>query len=357
MKSKTQPEISVCTVCMNRLHDLRETLSYNLKSADEFSSCEFVLLDYNSRDGLHSWVRENMREYIQSGRLNYYQFQTNKPDYFSHAHSKNIAFKLAEGNILTSVNADHFIEPGFLEYVKEKFSTQADLALISNINTGVQDNFGRLCIKKDNFFKIGGFDESFSGYGYEDTDLSLRLKMAGVNIEFLQEELCHRYLCHKDQERMENTYDFQHLHKIFIQKIGPNRSELFFLYKSNELESGVIHRSEHDIPILEQPEFSRGMWRGSESEMIFQYNDGSERQFAVDKDGMYSSEINGLISRLVEVKDEKNFQDLILKKSLILNYRRLIDRKQAGKYVVKNQQSNPTVFLKNFTSTVLLPNQ
>lgn len=355
MKSKIQPEISVCTVCMNRLHDLRETLDYNLKSAVEFSSCEFVLLDYNSQDGLHSWVKENMIEYIRSGRLNYYRFQTNKPDYFSHAHSKNIAFKLAKGNILTSVNADHFIEPGFLEYVKEKFSTQQDFALISNINTGVQDNFGRLCITKNDFFKIGGFDESFSGYGYEDTDLSLRLKMAGINVEFLHEELCNRYLCHKDQQRMENTYDFQHLHKIFIQKISPDRSELFFLYKSSGLESGVVLRSEHDIPILEQPEFSKGRWKSSENEMIFQYIDGSMRQFSVDKDGIYSSGFDGLI-KLVEVQGEKKFQDLILRKSLILNYRRLIDRKQAGRYIVENRQDNPILFSKNFTSTVLLSN-
>ena len=63
--------ISFCTTCMGRIHDLAQTLPQNMADNADYPALEFVLLDYNSRDGLEPWVREQLLPHIESGRLVY----------------------------------------------------------------------------------------------------------------------------------------------------------------------------------------------------------------------------------------------------------------------------------------------
>src|SRR5574343_1908709 len=63
--------ISICTTCMNRLRDLEYTLPKNLEDNKNYKKLEFVLLDYNSTDGLSDWVKKYMMSYIKTGRLVY----------------------------------------------------------------------------------------------------------------------------------------------------------------------------------------------------------------------------------------------------------------------------------------------
>ena len=49
---KRQHKISICTTCMNRLDDLKQTLPQNILDNADYTRTEFVLIDYNSSDGL-----------------------------------------------------------------------------------------------------------------------------------------------------------------------------------------------------------------------------------------------------------------------------------------------------------------
>src|SRR5690349_9158200 len=98
--------ISFCIVCMNRLHQLEETLLQNIKDNEGYDNLEFVVLNYNSQDGMDEWVREHLSDYISIGKVNYYK--TSEPTIFSHSHSKNLMFKLAKGDIVCNVNADNY---------------------------------------------------------------------------------------------------------------------------------------------------------------------------------------------------------------------------------------------------------
>ncbi|HEX6426988.1 MAG TPA: glycosyltransferase, partial [Niastella sp.] len=110
-------KISFCIVCMNRLHHLQQTFLRNIHDNDDYPNLEIVLLDYNSQDGMELWVNENLREFIAAGRVTYYK--TFEPQVFSHSHSKNLAFRLASGDIVCNINADHFTGKGFGHYVNE----------------------------------------------------------------------------------------------------------------------------------------------------------------------------------------------------------------------------------------------
>jgi hypothetical protein len=39
---------------------------------------------------------------------------------------------------------------------------------------------GRISCKLSDFYEVGGYDESFEGWGYEDVDFRLRLKLVGL---------------------------------------------------------------------------------------------------------------------------------------------------------------------------------
>ena len=70
-KTFRQYRISFCTVAMGRLDHLRQTLPCNIEAASDYPNCEFVLLDYGSRDGLADWVKSYCMPWLDSGKLTY----------------------------------------------------------------------------------------------------------------------------------------------------------------------------------------------------------------------------------------------------------------------------------------------
>ena len=171
-------KISFCTTCMDRLYNLKETLPKNIKDNREYPYLEFVVLDYNSQDGLGQWMKDNMMEYIKSGRLSYYR--TEEPKYFSMAHSRNIAFKVATGEIVNNLDADNYtidasgkqpIDP--LPFYLNRMANERPRKTI--FAKGKKGMHGRVGFFKDEFIEeLGGYDEGLLGYGHDDHDIVQR---------------------------------------------------------------------------------------------------------------------------------------------------------------------------------------
>lgn len=51
-------KISFCITCMNRFKHLQETLERNIHDNYLVDNVEFVVLDYNSEDGLDKWISQ-----------------------------------------------------------------------------------------------------------------------------------------------------------------------------------------------------------------------------------------------------------------------------------------------------------
>jgi len=83
-------KIAFCITCMNRLQHIQKTLIKNIENNFQIDNVEFILLDYNSVDGLEEWVKEYLKKYISLGVLKYYK--TTSPQYYQRAHSRNMAF-------------------------------------------------------------------------------------------------------------------------------------------------------------------------------------------------------------------------------------------------------------------------
>ncbi len=200
-----RPLISFCTACMDRLHHLQQTLPQNLADNQDYDRLEFVVLDYNSSDGLEDWVGEHLTEALQSGRLKV--FRTPEPKAFHHSHARNLAFRQAAGEILCNVDADNFTGPGFARYVDQRFATleRAFLAVDRELQDRFPASFGRICVRRRHFLESAGYDEAMAGYGWEDIDFCARLTRLGLEFLTIDDDRYLRYLEHGQQERVLKT--------------------------------------------------------------------------------------------------------------------------------------------------------
>lgn len=171
-------KISLCTTCMGRLHDLKDTLPENIKFNKDYQNLEFVILDYNSPDGLEDWMKANMMPHIESGKVVYYK--TVIPRHYSMTKSRNLAFKLASGDIVNNVDADNFVNEGFARYVNVLANQQPERAIFAK---GKKMLRGRLGFWKSEFMEIlKGYDEEIEHYGHDDHDLLERAWLAGFTL-------------------------------------------------------------------------------------------------------------------------------------------------------------------------------
>lgn len=172
-----QYKISFCTTCMGRLYNLKETLPKNIKDNADYPNIEFVILDYNSDDGLWKWMAQNMMQHIEDGTVVYYR--TTQPKYFSMAHSRNIAFKVSTGDIVNNLDADNYIVNPNIEtsecwasYLNRMANDCTEKVIFAK---GKRSMHGRIGFYKNDFINLlGGYDEELLGYGHDDHDLVQR---------------------------------------------------------------------------------------------------------------------------------------------------------------------------------------
>lgn len=176
-----EKSLTICTTCMNRLKDLSQTLPKNLEDNRDYKNLEWLLLDYNSTDGLGDWVQDNLMSHIRSGRLTYYR--TEEPGYFHPNHSRNLSFRLARGELVANVDSDNFTMRGYAKRLNQCASVGDERLLI------VPDNFlkfgttrmklkGRFCLYKADIERLRGFDEDLDdGFGNDDLNFVFRAMM------------------------------------------------------------------------------------------------------------------------------------------------------------------------------------
>lgn len=230
---------------MNRLHHLQQTLLKNIEDNQDYNELEFIVLNYNSQDDMELWVQENLGEYIANGKVTYYK--TFEPSSFSHSHAKNLAFKLANGDILCNINADHFTGPGFANYINKQFNRDENIVLTpidfyrtkKNYNP-ISDVLGRVCIKKSDFLKVKGFDEGMTAYGFEDYDFVNRLEIVCTKRVLIEDFTFLQFIPHEDEERYSSGKLVNNVHDIFVNYSSPSSSDVIFLYKDGSFDRKTL---------------------------------------------------------------------------------------------------------------------
>jgi hypothetical protein len=235
-------KVSICTTVMNRLDHFSKTIQKNL--LDNGSDVEFVVLDYNSEDGLGDWVKTHLMQYIKSGRLVFYQEKTAKA--WMPSHSRNICALQATGDIICNVDADHFTGTGFDKACKMLLpDPEPAIACVPWILKFVNGStHGRIALWKSQFKAIGGYDEDFIyGWGAEDNDLFRRCRAAGFQVRHFHPKWL-SYINHGEEERLQKV-DFGALdriteqHKELMKKMFEKEGRKAL--EGNKMRSRLIH--------------------------------------------------------------------------------------------------------------------
>lgn len=272
MKYKTT--LSYCTVCMNRLSHLQQTLPFNLEENNDFDNVQFVVLDYNSKDGLEAWVKADLADYIKSGKLIYYK--NNDAEQFHRSHSRNMAFRLANADLLCNVDADNMVLRQYTEFILGCFEQEPDIFVTAD-TTGthyfVRDVVGRICCRKEDFFQVQGFDETMSGYGFEDNDLISRLERMGKKRVIIENIDLLSAIKHQDVDRVENESTYKKLHSIYVLSLPNDTTKFIILLKDQTFIYASVTPSiysSHVLPYYLKKKV-KGNWREEQGSIELNY--------------------------------------------------------------------------------------
>lgn len=203
-------KISLCVTCMNRLKYLKQTIHKNLDYIKEFNSkntdqYELSLCNYDSKDDLHDYIIFNFTEEIKSGLLNYLKIEDK--EFFNASHAKNIAHKYSTGEFLINLDADNFVSYEILENFVSLVTKNDPQTIYIRDNS----NIGLLGYSRNNFYKLGGYDERMDGYGYEDIDIRLRgFKFLKIDQVKLPSHINHRKDYSINQTAQEKTLNHEY---------------------------------------------------------------------------------------------------------------------------------------------------
>lgn len=216
---------------MGRVHHLMRTLPANLHVAP---NCEFVLLNYGSKDGMHEWVRDNIRPWINRGIVKYYR--TQMPEYFVATHAKNIAHRQATGDIICNLDADNFLIDGFVEFVTQAMNKPSIITAPTFDMFNMSGSHGKIAIRREHFYSVNGYNEDINvGWGWDDTDFQFRVKTHN-DLEKIETPIKYcRVIDHDERERVRN---FRNKNIKETQQISIN-----FLNKANSEKEYIANKS------------------------------------------------------------------------------------------------------------------
>ena len=169
-------DISFCTTCFDRAHQLMETFEANVAAIGNEPASEWVIVNFGSCDDLDAFVLDQLPRLPSRVR---YARETS--GYRWHASiAKNIAHRVGRGTILMNLDCDNFIEDS-IATIQECFRRGCKaLHMWSGVYR--DGTTGRIALTNELFHRVGGYDESFSPMGYQDLDLLSRISALNLPI-------------------------------------------------------------------------------------------------------------------------------------------------------------------------------
>lgn len=236
-------KISVVMGCYNQRHVLeRVLLAYEQQSLDR-SLFEVIVVDSSSTDGSSEWL---------TGFKPAYTFRPTIQPNRGKAAARNVGVSQAEGQFIIITDADMIPHPKFIEghlnahLASQKPTCFEGLAwnlptlewppvsetLMPQVGTHPKNLArlgwyyfltGNLSFPKATFDAFNGFDEQFTGYGWEDLELGYRLSKAKITLLYLHSAInYHFHVVHPEDE--------------LVRCVDKGRSARYMLSKHPELK-------------------------------------------------------------------------------------------------------------------------
>jgi glycosyltransferase involved in cell wall biosynthesis len=209
----TGPLLSVVIPTFNNRDVLRRTLQAVFNQDFRLDQFEVIVLDDGSTDGTEEMVRA-----LSAPVPLTYQWQPNR----GRAAARNAGSRLARGRLLFYLDADIIARPDMLSRHMRHYEQRSgpigvqgrtlvhpdskttpfmktkellpDLTPRRKVDLSPYHVITRnLSIRAEDLWAVGGFDESFPGYGWEDIELGLRLHARGVRFFYDPQAIGYHY--------------------------------------------------------------------------------------------------------------------------------------------------------------------
>lgn len=179
-KNSLNIKISFCISCMNRFWQVKNTLVQNLKdNYEDKDIVEFILIDFNSNDGLKDFVLDKFKKEVKEGYLKYYF--TQELDSWNAPITRNTTHIIANGDILVNLDADNYTGYRGGKFLLDIYKNN-DRNIFVHQGEGIfgKGNSGRISYYKEDFLKLGGYNQDFMPMGHLDSDLINRFVAYGI---------------------------------------------------------------------------------------------------------------------------------------------------------------------------------
>lgn len=223
-------KISFCTTCKNRLFHLKQTLPISIINSSDYFDREFIILDYNSEDGLYEWAKSNLLHWEKAGVVKY--LRTRKPQYFSAAHAKNIAHKNATGDILCNLDCDNFVTKGLCQQISRVFKEPKVIFCSQSQDIfGNHGCCGKIASTKETFYSVNGYDESEEicmGWGWDDVNFRYRAEKHN-NLKLVYGDIKYNLVLSHDNSVRTQNFAVKDIKKTeqasikFLEKLAENK--------------------------------------------------------------------------------------------------------------------------------------
>ena len=198
-------DISVVIPTYNRIDTLRHVIPALLRQDMPPDRYEIIVADSNSDDGTAEFLAEVAE---QNERLRHIP-----GPYTGRAMARNAGIRAARGTVVLFTDADIIASPDLLSRhwahhrERERIAVVGMELQVSSFKDYLRQSrnrderkplhpanrkqlswlyflTGNASVRKADLDALGGFDESFTGYGHEDLELGYRLRQAGITIVY-----------------------------------------------------------------------------------------------------------------------------------------------------------------------------
>lgn len=195
--------ISLCIPCMNRVHNLRQTLPLVIEAANASPPVEIVVLNYNTDDDLDEYIA-TINGLEEPNSLLYRRY-TGKRKYYHSTHARNLTVLASSGEYIIQLDTEIILPHDFMAYIRGRLEATHPVWMC-------EGEVGRcIIVQRQEFIEAGGYDERFDVYAPEDKDICLRLHRRGGTFELFPSRLItaietsnREKLENLDQERYRN---------------------------------------------------------------------------------------------------------------------------------------------------------
>lgn len=225
--------ITLVTTCKNRLQYLKSTLPTWVKA----NPAEIVVVDYGCPENTGDWVQQN-HPGVKVIRC------LDDPGFLL-PRARNLGAAAVKTDWIMFIDADIKIKPDLIVWVKEHLDPRYFYRASPQNGRRDPSSFGTVICTRKAYQKVGGYDEVFSGWGGEDTDLYKQLGRHG----FLNAEYPFIYLDpinHSDAERS-HYYDIKQieLHHVINETYMAAKNHMLDFYGAGTPLSAEVRRKLH----------------------------------------------------------------------------------------------------------------